>query len=74
MEENNSRARVKICYFLLIFLSQILQNYFKVFLLALSFEIVQDICRRPVKGNNSYISLSVKKVKKMHRNNTILPP
>ena len=48
MEENNSRARVKICYFLLIFLSQILQNYFKVFLLALSFEIVQDICRRPV--------------------------
>jgi hypothetical protein len=59
MEENNSRARLKICYFLnflfRVFRSQVLQNYFKVFLLALSFEIMQDICRRPV--NASFVEI-----------------
>jgi hypothetical protein len=55
MEENNSRARVKICYFFRVFLSQVLQNYFRVFLLALSFEIMQDIYRRPV--NASFVEI-----------------
>jgi hypothetical protein len=32
-----------------------LQNYFRVFLFALSFEIMQDICRRPV--NASFVEI-----------------
>jgi hypothetical protein len=57
IEENNSSARVKITsfFFVRVFLSQVLQNYFRVFLLALSFEIRQDICRRPV--NASFVEL-----------------
>jgi len=31
-----------------VFLYPVFQNYFTVFLLALSFDIMQDICRRPV--------------------------
>ena len=43
---------MKICYFLFfiflrVFRSQVLQNLFRVFLLTLSFEVMQDICRRP---------------------------
>ena len=55
MEENKYRANVKICFFFLVFLSQELQNYFRIFLLALSFEIAQDICRRPV--NASFVEI-----------------
>ena len=58
-EEKNYRARVKICYFFFfffrVFQSQVLHNYFKVFLLALSIEIMQDICRRPV--NVSFVEI-----------------
>jgi hypothetical protein len=31
-----------------VFRSQVLQTYFRVILIALSFEIMQDICRRPL--------------------------
>jgi hypothetical protein len=64
MEEKNSRARVKSAIFFFfffiyiykVFQSQVLQNYFRVFLvLALSFEIMQDICRRPV--NASFVEI-----------------
>ena len=55
MEENKYRANVKICFFFLVFLSQVLQNYLRIFLLALSFEIAQDICRRPV--NASFVEI-----------------
>ena len=44
MEEKHSRPRVKICY--RVFLFRVLQHYFRLFLLALHFAIVQDICRR----------------------------
>jgi hypothetical protein len=61
MDEKNSRARLKICYFFYrVFRSQVLQNYFRVFLFALSFEIMQDICRRPVIGHR-YICSGPKK-------------
>jgi len=40
---------------MLVFLSQVLQNYFRVFLLALTFEIMQDMCRRPV--NDSFVEI-----------------
>ena len=42
-------------FFLRVFRSLVLQNYFRVFLLALFFEIMQDICRRPV--NASFIEI-----------------
>ena len=41
--------------FLRVFRSQVLQNYFRVFLLALSFKIMQDIYRRPV--NSSLVEI-----------------
>jgi len=44
-----------LLFVLRVFLSQVLQNYFRVFLFALSFEIMQDICRRPV--NASFVEI-----------------
>jgi hypothetical protein len=44
IEENNSSARVKITsfFFVKVFLSQVLQNDFRVFLLTLSFVIMSE--------------------------------
>ena len=52
-EEKHSLARVKICY--RVFRFQVLQIYIRVFLLALPFAIVQDICRRSV--NESFVEI-----------------
>jgi hypothetical protein len=38
-----------------VFLSQVMQNYFRVFLLTLSFENMADVCRRPV--NASFVEI-----------------
>jgi hypothetical protein len=49
MKKNDSMARVFFPpFFNRVFPYPVLQNYFRVFLLALSFDIMQDICRRPV--------------------------
>ena len=61
MEGKNVGPGLKSAILFRVFRSQVLQNYFRVqfvlFLFALSFELIQDICRNKRPVNVSFVKI-----------------